>query len=288
MRRTLASVAALAASLTSGTTARAEALPSEAWPDASTTARAVDAPYWSRGEPRPFVSASLAIGLPYVRPTFQVGFGRPFYRAMSLDLEPLVTMSGAGFYGGVRATVPFLELRAGVRKFETFGRTLMPPKEQHESADLDLPNGPEAEPVTLESELSGAVAVPGGGPFWLLGVYYATQLEPGHHLYDEYRKVIIAPPWLWRARVGYAWRFGRNDAVRLGVAEEILENPGRAGYVIRAGVLGSVAIGEHADVELSFLPVIHSPDSIGLAGADFAHLGVRWRWATGPATRRRR
>lgn len=288
MRRTLASVAALTATVTCASFARAEALPAESRSEAGMPRRAADVPDWSRGQPRPFVSASLSIGLPYVRPAFQVGFGRPFHRAMSLDLEPLVTMSGAGVYGGVRATVPFLELRAGVRKFETFERTLLPVKARHERADLELANGPEAEPNTLESELSGAIAVPGGGPFWLLGVYYTTHVEPGHHLYDEYRNVIIAPPWLWRARVGYAWRFGRNDAVRLGVAEEILQNAGRPGYVIRAGVLGSVAIGANADAELSFLPVVHSPDSIGLAGADFAHLGVRWRWATATPKRRRR
>lgn len=78
------------------------------------------ASYWERGLSRPFASASLELGFAYARPEVSVGFGRPFYRAMSLDAKPLVTSEGAGFYGGVRGTVPFLELRAGVRKFEAF------------------------------------------------------------------------------------------------------------------------------------------------------------------------
>ncbi|GMV14537.1 MAG: hypothetical protein HS104_17905 [Polyangiaceae bacterium] len=244
------------------------------------------ASYWERGLSRPFASASLELGFAYARPEVSVGFGRPFYRAMSLDAKPLVTSEGAGFYGGVRGTVPFLELRAGVRKFEAFDHKLLGERDHHERAELELPRGPEAEPLSLESELSGAVSIPGGGPFWLLGVYHVTHVDPGFHLYEESLKVIVDPPWLWRLRVGYAWRFGRNEAIRIGVAEEILQSPGRPSYVIRAGVVGSVAIEENVDVQLTLLPVLHSPDSLGLAGADFGHLGVRWRWATASSKRR--
>ncbi|MBI3203843.1 MAG: hypothetical protein HYZ29_20050 [Myxococcales bacterium] len=243
---------------------------------------------WERGVSRPFVAATLELGWTYVRPELAVGFGRPFHRWMGLDLKPLVTTTGAGFYGGLRGSVPFLDLRAGVRHFEPFEHTLLREAEHHQRAELDTPSGPEPEPYSIESELSGSIAVPGGGPFWLAGIYYVSNVQQGFHLYEESLKVIIDPPWVFRLRAGYAWRFGPGDAVSLGVAEEIIENPGRPGYVIRAGVIGRVAITEHLDAQLSLLPVIHSPDSIGLAGADFGHLGVRWRWATAGAKRRRR
>lgn len=243
--------------------------------------------YWARGAPEPFVSATLEAGWTYIRPEVSVGFGRPFYRAMTLDVKPLASPAGAGFYAGVRGQVPFLSLRAGVRQFEPFDHRLLPAKDSHARADLDLRNGPEAEPLSLEGELSGEVDVAHGGPFWLLGAYHVTRVDDGYHLYEESLKVIVAPPWLWRLRVGYAWRFGPGDAIRLGFAEEILESPGRPSYVIRAGVVASVAIEDNVDVQLSLLPVIHSPDAIGLAGADFGHLGMRWRWATGGSQRRR-
>lgn len=244
--------------------------------------------YWERGVSRPFVAATLELGWTYVRPEFAVGFGRPFHRWMGLDLKPIVTTTGAGFYGGLRGSVPFFDLRAGVRHFEAFEHRLLPEREHHGRAELDTPRGPEPEPYSVESEVSGSIAVPGGGPFWLAGVYYLSNVKQGYHLYEESLKVIVDPPWVFRLRSGYAWQFGPRDALRLGIAEEILENPGRPGYVIRAGVIGGAAIGDNLDVQLSLLPVIHSPDSIGLAGADFGHLGVRWRWATAGPRRRRR
>jgi len=68
---------------------------------------------------------------------------------------------------------------------------------------------------------------------------------------------------------------------RVGVVGEVLYLPGRDDVVLRAGVIASFAIDDHLEaLGLLVVPVL-SPDSIGIAGGDFAELGIRYRWATG-------
>jgi hypothetical protein len=93
--------------------------------------------------------------------------------------------------------------------------------------------------------------------------------------------VIMDPPYVWRARLGYLLAFGRDGAIRIGVAGDVIGVPGRDEYVVRGGLLGSVSMTAHLEAQVSFIPVLVSPDSIGLAGGDFGQLGVRFRWATG-------
>jgi hypothetical protein len=51
--------------------------------------------------------------------------------------------------------------------------------------------------------------------------------------------------------------------------------------VVRAGVLGSVLINANLEAQASLIPVIVSPDRLGMAAGDFGQLGVRFHWATG-------
>ena len=64
-------------------------------------------------------------------------------------------------------------------------------------------------------------------------------------------------------------------------AAEVIGVPGRDAVVVRGGLVALVRINAELDVLAQLLPVIASPDDIGLHGAEFNQLGVRWRWATG-------
>jgi hypothetical protein len=90
----------------------------------------------------------------------------------------------------------------------------------------------------------------------------------------------MKPPYIWRARLGYLLAFSRNGAIRVGATGEVIGLPGREEYVVRAGVLGSVSISAEVDVQVSLIPVLVSPDKLGIAGGDFGQLGIRYRFAT--------
>ena len=267
----------------------AEVLPSPTPPSgASGIDRSSPQPYWSRGEPGPFAAGTLELGWAYARPRLAVGYGRPFYRHLSIEGQPLISPSGAGVYFGAKGAVPFLEMRTGVRYFAPFDRSLLTPRNSYQRVEIEEKDGPTAAHVALEAEMAGAVPLPSGGPFWVLSVYHIPGLQEGFNLYEESLKMVIKPPWVWRARIGYGVHFGKDDAISLGIAEEVIVNPGRREHVLRAGIVGSVQISDNVDVQTTFLPVISSPDHIGLAGADFGHLGIRWRFATQASKRAER
>ena len=266
-----------------------EVLPSPTPPSGASGIDRASAPaYWAQGTPGPFAAGTLELGWAYARPRIAFGFGRPYYRHLSIEGQPLISPNGAGAYFGVKGAVPWLEMRVGTRYFAPFQRSLITAKTTHNRLSIEEKDGPTASHAVLEAEMAGAVPVPGGGPFWVLSAYHIPGLQEGYHLYEESLKMVIEPPWVWRARVGYAVHFGKDDAISVGLAQEVIVNPGRREHVLRGGVIANVLISDTVDVQATFLPVISSPDSIGLAGADFGHLGIRWRFATEPSKRRRR
>ena len=98
-------------------------------------------------------------------------------------------------------------------------------------------------------------------------------------------KVVIEPPVLWRARLGYlasvGWGDHHEDMLRIGAAAEMIHSPDRQAVTVRLGPLLSVALTCHLEAIGSAMITAASPDQLGLVGADFGALGLRYLWATG-------
>jgi hypothetical protein len=250
-------------------------------PAAGGTEQAVVARYWELGRPRLFFSSILEAGYAYLKPRFALGYGLPYWRWIGLEAYPNVSLSGLGHYAGIGAAVPGLQFRAGGRYTYPFSRYLLVPDSSFSRTDIELRDGPRADYLSLEAELSGTVPVPAGSLFAVLTGYRTALVPDGYYLYEENLRQVMKPPYIWRARLGYLIAFGRDAGVRLGPAGDLIGLPGRDEFVVRAGVVASVAIDAHLEAQASLVPVIVSPDTLGLAGADFGQLGVRFRWATG-------
>jgi hypothetical protein len=237
--------------------------------------------YWATGDVRPFLSTTIDVGYLYLRPRLSLGYGRPFSTWVGIDVNPLVTNTGFGGYGGVRFQIPWFDLRAGARAFEAFEHEYLTPQAHYSSVDLQETSGVTSKYVTLEAELSGGIPA---GPGTILLVLTASAVEAvprGMYVYEETLRVITSPPAIYRARTGYALRLGPEGAARVGFVGEVLDLPGRDAFVVRAGVVASFAIDDHLEALGLLVVPVASPDSIGIAGGDFAELGIRYRWATG-------
>jgi hypothetical protein len=103
-----------------------------------------------------------------------------------------------------------------------------------------------------------------------------------HYVFDETRHVVAAPPYLWRQRLGYLFDFLPNDELTLGPIVEVIGIPERDALVWRAGPIVRFRLFDDLELRAGFVPVVASPDNIGIAGGDFGEFGIRWRWATGP------
>jgi hypothetical protein len=243
--------------------------------------QAVIARYWELGRPRLFAATMVEVGYAYVRPRFAFGYGLPYWRWLGIEVYPLASLSGLGGYAGIGGALPGVQFRAGGRYFYPFSRSFLEPKDSFDRLDIELLEGPRADYLALEAELTATIPIPTGSLF-AIGTGMRTLLVPdGFYQYEETLHAVMKPPYIWRGRLGYLAAFGRDSAIRLGPLAEVIGLPGREELVTRAGIIGSVAINAHLEAQASLVLVVTSPDTLGLAGGDFGQLGVRWRWATG-------
>lgn len=237
--------------------------------------------HWKRERSRPFLSIRGDVGFLYFTPRVSVGYGEPFYRWAGLDVVPSVTPQSGGGYVGPRLQLDWFELRADARFVHAFGAQYLTPEPSFTIVNLDEFGGSTENYVDLEVEATAAIPA---GPGSILASFMAESIQfvpKGVDIYEETLHVVAAPPQLYRARLGYAFLLGREHTARLGPLVEDIELPDRQARVVRVGLTGSFAIDDHLAVVATVLVPVYSPDSLGLAGADYTELGVRYRWATG-------
>lgn len=236
---------------------------------------------WNEGVPRPFAAVLVDAGYLYLRPRGQLGYGMPFNAWVGVEANPILVSSGLGGYGGIRLAWQYLDLRIGARWFGAFQHAFLVPQESFDRLDLDRTDQRKARFTTIETELNVAIPV---GPGDILATGSASDVEgvpEGSYVFEETLRVIVDPPFVWRARGGYVFRFGEHDHFSLGPVVDVLDVPKRDDSVtVRAGPVMRIQLSRHFDVRGSFVTTISSPDRLGLVGGDFTELGVRWRTAT--------
>jgi hypothetical protein len=255
-------------------------VPTPTPPATGGTDQAVVARYWELGRTRPFMATTLDAGIAYVRPRFAAGYGRPFWSWIGVEAQPVVSLGGLGHYVGAALAVPGLTLRGGARYFYPFSRSFQPPQESYTRTDIELLRGPKADYLSFEGELTATRRLFRGSAFAVLTGYRVALAPEGFYLFEESLRAVMKPPFIWRARLGYLFAFGRGGAIRVGGAAEVIGLPGRDEFVIRGGLLGSVLMSAQLEAQASLIPVLVSPDTLGYAGGDFGQLGVRFIWAT--------
>lgn len=238
--------------------------------------------YWSRGPARSFVATSIDVGYLYLRPRLLLGYGRPFWRAIAFEAGPEVSASQLSAFAGLRATLPYVNLRVGGRYVFAFQHYFLADQPKYDRLALESHAFTRSKYIAGEAELNGTLPIGFGALLATANVTYLTGVTPGLNVYEEVLRVIIKPPMVWRGRVGYAVRLGVEGKISFGLVAEALGSQGRAATV-RAGIIGSAALSDHVEVLGWLVPPILGPDTIGIAGGDFGQLGIRYRAATGQA-----
>ena len=236
---------------------------------------------WNEGEPRLFAATQIDAGFLYLRPRGQLGYGKPFNTWAGIEGNPVVGNQGWGFYGGARLAFRYADLRVGVRRFGAWQRSYLKPQGSYDRLDLDVTGEPRAIMTTVEAELNFGIPL---GPGDFIGTLSASDVEgipEGYLVFEETLRVIVDPPFVWRARGGYVFRWGQHDQYSIGPVVDVLNVPNRDdSTTVRAGPVLRITLSRHFDVRGSFVTTIISPDRLGLVGSDFTELGVRYRLAT--------
>lgn len=236
---------------------------------------------WGTLPPRYFVSTTFDVGFVYARPRLSLGYGRPFTEWIGFDANPIAETNGLGAYAGLRIELPHVNLRLGPRYFSSFEHTYLQTKPSYSRLDLETTSGKPSHTLTYEAELDITFKL-GPGLVLLRGsASYVTGVPQGESAFEETLHIIVDPPLVWRARLGYAFTFGSHDQHSIGPAIDFLDVPKREdSRTIRVGPLLRLALSRRVEVRGSFIFTVVSPDRIGLPGGDFTELGVRYRWAS--------
>jgi len=239
-------------------------------------------PYWQgSGTNRPFVSATFDLGVLYWQPTMAVGYGKPHYQWFGAEIYATGSQSGGRGYAGLHGQLPGLDLRVGARYEFPIGQGFLPPQDAYERDDLDNRHLGLARYLAAQAELGGWVELFGGTLFAVASGYALVGVPADRYVFEESLRVVAAPPWLWRARAGYLAHIGWLETMQLGGAAEAIHSVGRGKLLVRAGPVISVALTHHLEAIGVAMFVAASPDRLGLIGAEFGQLGLRYRWATG-------
>jgi len=246
------------------------------------------APGWGAGTTRGFVAGSFDLGFLYVRPRFSAGWGKPHFKWVGMDVNPIVSPGAIGGYAGFRIDHPFVNWRIGARMALPFSRSYMEDRPNSESFDrTDLNRDVDGEDgfyVSAETELTLNIPVGSGVVFSETALTHISLVPDDVFVYEDTIKVIAEPPWVWRQRLGYIARFGETGAVRVGLVAEVVGVPKRDMVVVRAGLLLRVFVSPRVEVRGSWIPAIVGRDDLGIRGGDFGLLGLRYRWSTGGVT----
>ena len=238
---------------------------------------------WGAAPSRWFLATTADVGFVYGRPRVSIGYGKPFTQWVGIDVNPIAASGGIGGYGGIRLEMAFFDLRVGTRYWYPFNSSYLDPQESYDRLELERDFGTKATTVTHEAELD--VSLPAGpGNILLRGsVSYVTGVPDDKLVFESGLRVIVDPPLVWRARGGYALRFGKYSQHSVGVVADVLHVPERDDSItVRTGPIVRIVLSRRVDVRGSFVTTVISPDRIGLVGGDFTELGVRYRWATEP------
>jgi hypothetical protein len=237
---------------------------------------------WSEGETRSFVSATVDVGYLYFRPRMSIGYGKPHAMWVGIEGNPIFSGAALGIYGGVRAALPWVDIRAGVRAAYSFEKGFLDPHESFNRLALATRVSGHATYATWETELTTGLPIGPGELQALTSFSVVEGVDEGKLVYEETLRVIVKPPFVWRVRGGYSLLFPvRGARGSVGGVVDVFHLPGRGAQQVRAGLVFRVAISAELEVRGSFVPMVFGRDRIGLLGGDFTELGLRWRWATG-------
>ncbi len=237
---------------------------------------------WTAPPARFFLSTAIDLGIAYTRPRVSVGYGRPHRHWAGIDLNPILDTNAVGAYGGLRYAGPIVDLRVGGRYYYGLFRSYLPIQDSYTREDIDFRAGAHSRYLELESELTLDIPLGPGKILSETAGSIVTGVPDDRYVFEETAHVVVAPPYLGRQRLGYILPVSSDGSLSVGGIGEVLWVPERDAVVWRGGIILRFHLFDDLELRASLVPVIASPDKIGIAGGDFGEFGVRWRWATAP------
>lgn len=232
--------------------------------------------YWADGPLRPFVAGLVDLGLS-VRGKLMVGYGKPHWTWVGLELEGLSTTEMGFADVRARMALVLVDLAVSYRKTYAYRRSYLD-REAHYT-DGDLKGGPKARYDSLDLWAWGLIPAGRGYVDWEFEALRVYDVPPGREVYEEWLRTPMRLPWATACRLAYAHTF-MEGKLALGLMGEWLW-PGARGSLYRMGPLGSFTFSPHWDVTALLTVAVHAPDDLGFYNEIWGTLRARYRFASG-------
>jgi hypothetical protein len=236
--------------------------------------------YWSEGEPRPFVSGKVDLGIPYVKPGISLGYGMPHWLWLGVDVNAISTLEFAQTYIGARAASPILDLAFGSRDTWSFGKTFLtlPPFTRDHGLSLQTRT---ARYWAWEAEAVASLPLPHSAVVADFILVHLLDVPKGMFVYDESYRVVVKDPVFYVARMAAVARLLDQDALKVGVLAVHVFGTGRGRGVWQLGPAAALQLTDHLEVVAALALQVSGPDSLGLSLGAYGVAGLRYRWASG-------
>jgi hypothetical protein len=236
--------------------------------------------YWSKGEPRPFVSAKIDLGIPYAKAGFSFGYGMPYWMWAGVDLYGISTGEFAQTYAGVRAASPILDLSFGARDTLSYAKGFMTRAPFTSDSVWSSPTRT-ARYWAWEAEAVASAPLPHSAVVADVVVVRALDAPQGQYVYDEAYRVVVKDPLFYVLRLAAVARLLNQDALKVGALAVYAFGTGRGQGVWQLGPAAALQLTDHLEIVTCLALKVSSPDSLGLSLGAYGIAGVRYRWATG-------
>lgn len=237
---------------------------------------------WSEGRARGFVAARVDAGFPFVQARLSSGYGKPHYSWGGVEAGPLASSGFVAGFAGLRFEHPLVDVRSSVLYVASLRHSFLEPKESYDRRDVDERDGGKAGYFAWDSEVEWNVPL---GPGAVQGETEGMRVpsQGGRFVYVETLRVVAAPEWVARQRLGYDIPLRDVEGLRVAPAAEVVWIPERDDALVwRAGLLVRWWLFHDLELRIDVLPVVASRDSLGNVGGEPIRLALRWQWATAP------
>jgi hypothetical protein len=237
-------------------------------------------PYWSHGEPRPFVSGRALAGLGFTRLALSAGYGKPHWSWAGLEVSAFASPFYATAQAGLHARLVLAELYVATRRTYAFQRGAVPRADSVSRSDLESA-ADKLHYTSLDVDLSGFL--PLGRALFVWELAYIRLLGQSSTMlyFEELQRVVITKDGLLTSKLAPMLRLPIGRQTYAGALAEHLTLWGRSQtLVVRLGASLYATLSEHWDL-LGFVSwPVYDHDTLGAWVGMYGSVAARYRFAT--------
>lgn len=234
------------------------------------------APLFSRAPSQWAVAGTLDLGLS-ARSVASLGYGQPHWWWLGVDLRSTLSSTFAAQGVGLRWVLPLGEVGVQAKRMAPYEPRSPVHSRSYDSDHLTSDDG-NLEYDLLEAWLTAYAPLFGGVGYTCIWIDRVSGVAPGHALYEEVTRAVVAPPWAGSEQLAYLLPLTRGHYA--GPFMEHVWSSRQNGSVWRAGGGYYASFGPHTSL-LAYVTVpFVTRDQLAFADGAGGSMTLSYAWSS--------